>query len=147
MGGIIMPDVRNCRRCRRIFNYIVGPPICSICKEQDEVDFKRVKEYLFKNPGATLSEVSIVLEISVGKIKSYLKEERLEIIGNESNMVLECESCGKAIRTGRLCDGCSAGLSRDFKSTASQLSSSISATEAANKKTICMRYLNKDQKR
>jgi flagellar operon protein (TIGR03826 family) len=142
-----MPDVRNCRRCGRIYNYIGGPPICQICKELDEIDFKNVKEYLYKNPGATLSEVSTVLEISVEKIKTYLKEGRLEIIGTESNMVLECESCGKAIRTGRLCDRCSAGLSRDFKSTASQLSSSISATDAANKKTIGMRYLNKDEKK
>lgn len=142
-----MPDVRNCRRCGKIYNYIGGPPICAVCKDQDEVDFKNVKEYLYKNPGATLSEVSTVLEISVEKIRTYLKDGRLEIIGTDSNMVLECETCGKAIRTGRFCDGCSAGLSKDLRSTASKMSSSMSAAEAANKKTIGMRYLNKDEKK
>lgn len=142
-----MPDVRNCRRCGKIYNYIGGPPICPTCKDLDEVDFKNVKEYLYKNPGATLSEVSTVLDISIEKIKTYLKDGRLEIIGNESNMVLECETCGKSIRTGRFCDGCSAGLSKDFKSTASQMSSSMSAAEAANRKAIGMRYLNKDVKK
>jgi flagellar operon protein (TIGR03826 family) len=142
-----MPDVRNCRRCGRIYNYIGGAPICQLCKEQDEVDFKNVKEYLYKNPGATLSEVSTVLEISVEKIKGYLKEGRLEIINNEGNMVLECETCGKAIRTGRYCESCSSGLSKDLRSTASQMNSSMSALDAASKKAIGMRYLNKDEKK
>lgn len=142
-----MPDVRNCRRCGKIYNYIGGPPICPVCKDQDEVDFKNVKEYLYKNPGATMSEISTVLEISVEKIKTYLKDGRLEIINNEGNMILECESCGKAIKTGRFCNECSSGLSKDLRSTASQISSSISAAEAAAKKAIGMRYLNKDEKK
>ncbi|MCX8129899.1 MAG: MerR family transcriptional regulator [Clostridia bacterium] len=141
-----MPDVRNCRRCGKIYNYIGGAPICPVCREMDEEDFKKVKEYLYKNPGATLSEVSTVLEISVEKIKGYLKEGRLEIINNEGNLVLECESCGKAIKTGRFCDECSKGLAKDFQSTASQMSSSASQAEAA-KKSIGMRYLNKDIKK
>lgn len=140
-----MPDVRNCRRCGKIYNYIGGAPICPVCKEADEADFRRVKEYLYKNPGATMSEVSTVLEISVERIKGYLKEGRLEIVSNEGNMVLECESCGKAIRTGRFCDECSKGLARDLHSTASQLSASVSQSESA-KKAIGMRYLNKDIK-
>ena len=142
-----MPDVRNCRRCGRIYNYIGGPPICPVCKEQDEEDFKRVKEYLYKNPGASMSELSTVLEISVEKIKLYLKDGRLEIINNEGNMVLECESCGKAIKSGRLCEECSRGFANEFKSTASQISSSLSEAEAAKTKAIGMRYLNKDGKK
>jgi flagellar operon protein (TIGR03826 family) len=142
-----MPDVRNCRRCGKIYNYIGGQPICQICKDQDEGDFKRVKEYLYQNPGATLSEVSTVLEVSVEKIKAYLKDGRLEIVGSDSNMVLECETCGKSIKTGRYCNDCSSGLSKDLRSTASQMSSSMSAAEAAAKKVIGMRYLNKDEKK
>ena len=142
-----MPDVRNCRRCGKIYNYIGGIPICPVCKDEDEVHFKSVKEYLYKNPGATLSEVSTVLDISVEKIKGYLKEGRLEIVSNEGNMILECETCGKAIRTGRFCNECSSGLAKDMKSTASQMSSSIAQAEATNKKSIGMRYLNKDEKK
>ncbi len=141
-----MPDVRNCKRCGKIYNYIGGPPICPICKEQDEADFKRVKDYLYKNPGVTLSEVSTVLGISVERIKMYLKEGRLEIINDEGNMILECESCGKAIKTGRLCNDCATGLSREFKSTASKLNDKVSQAEADAKRAIAMRYLNKDAK-
>ncbi len=140
-----MPDVRNCRRCGKIFNYIGGIPICPTCKEADEEDFKRVKEYLYKNPGATLSEVSSALDVSVEKIKAYLKEGRLEIIGNDGNMILECEVCGKAIRTGRFCDECSKDLTNELRTTAGEISASLSKSESA-KKAIGMRYLNKDIK-
>ncbi len=144
-----MPDVRNCRRCGRIYNYIGGIPICSTCKEQDEEDFKRVKQYLYDNPGASLTEVSTVLEISVEKIRIYLKDGRLEIINNEGNMILECESCGRAIKTGRFCDSCIQGLHKDLKQVASQMSSSVSRTQNTEKKSsgVGMRYLNKDLKK
>lgn len=140
-----MPDVRNCRRCGHIFNYIGGPPICPACKANDEEDFKKVKAYLWDNPGATLSEVSTVLEISVEKVRGFLKEGRLEIINSEGNMILECEKCGKAIKSGRLCEECTRGLTNDLRSTASQLSSEVSHSQGTTK-TIAMRYLNKDGK-
>jgi flagellar operon protein (TIGR03826 family) len=145
-GGICMPDVRNCRRCGKIYNYIGGAPICPLCREADEENFKRVKEYLYKNPGATMSEVSTILDISVERIKAYLKEGRLEIINNEGNLILECESCGKAIKTGRFCDDCSNGLIKGLRSTASKMNVGPSGADAS-KKAIGMRYLNKDIKK
>ena len=86
-----MPDVRNCKRCGRIYNYLGGIPICPICKDEDEKDFQRVKKYLYENPKATMSEVASNLEISIEKIKRFLKKdwkllEMMLIVG------LECES-------------------------------------------------------
>ncbi len=141
-----MPDVRNCRRCGKVFNYIGGPPICPSCVEQDEKDFKLVKEYLYKNPGASMSEVSTALEISSEKITRYLREGRLEIVGDDGNLVLQCENCGKSIRTGRLCAECAGNLTKDFKSTASQMNESVRENENP-KKSIEIRFLNKNEKR
>ena len=140
-----MPDVRNCKRCNRIYNYIGGAQICPSCKDLDEIDFKRIKEYLYENSGASLSEVSTVLDISVEKIKGFLKDGRLEIVGNEGNMALQCESCGTAIKTGRLCNECAKELQREFKITARQMGKSISDAENT-KKAVGMRYLNKDDR-
>jgi flagellar operon protein (TIGR03826 family) len=146
LGGIQMPEARNCRRCGKLYNYIGGQPICPDCKDKDEVDFKRVKEYLYQNPGATMSEVSTVLEVSVDKIKKYLKDGKLEIMGDDGNFILECESCGKSIRTGRHCDGCSRDLERNLKSTARQMDQHLSKSEA-ERKGIGLRYLCKDEKK
>jgi flagellar operon protein (TIGR03826 family) len=137
-----MPDVRNCRRCGRIYNYIGGAPICAECKQLDEEDFQRVKKYLYENPGASLSQVSNVLEISVQKIKTFLKEGRLEIVGEEGNMILSCEKCGKSIRTGRFCDECERELARDLQDTARKMNDSLSS--ASSRRRSDLRYLHKD---
>ncbi|OPZ92906.1 MAG: hypothetical protein BWY74_01361 [Firmicutes bacterium ADurb.Bin419] len=138
-----MPDIRNCRRCKRLFNYIGGAPICHDCKQQDEVDYKRVKEYLYDHPKASIIEVSQELEVSVQQIKMYLKEGRLEIVGNDGNMILECERCGKSITTGRLCNDCSKEVSNDIKSTTNQMSKAVPTEDETTKRSNGMRYLNK----
>jgi flagellar operon protein (TIGR03826 family) len=136
-----MADVRNCKRCRKIFQYTGGQPICPDCKTLDEQTFKKVKDYIYSNPGVTLSEVSTVLDISVERIKGYLRDGRLEIVGGESNMFLECEKCGKSIKTGRFCDSCTNGITSDLRNEAQKLSSSDSTTSKSNS----IKYHTKDE--
>jgi flagellar operon protein (TIGR03826 family) len=136
-----MPDLRNCRRCGRMYNYLGGPPICIDCKNADEEVFKKVKDYLYDNPGATLSQVAMDLDVSVEKIKMFLKEGRLEIT-DDSNIVLECERCGKSIKTGRFCKECQNQVSDDLERTSKSIpQSDISDLSRGN--AIGMRYLNK----
>lgn len=51
-------NVRNCRKCGRVFNYVVGPVICQQCKEELEKKFQEVKNYVRENPGANIMEAS-----------------------------------------------------------------------------------------
>ena len=139
-----MPDVRNCKKCGKIFNYIGGAPVCHVCRQLDEEDFKRVKEYLYENTGAALSVISNELNISVEKIRRFLKDGRLEIVGQDGNMFLDCESCGKSIKTGRLCDECEKNLASDLKTTAGQINQDILKSTAT--KDGGLRYLNKFDK-
>ena len=44
-------DVRTCRRCKRLFNYITGPVICPGCREEVEKEFQIVKKYIEENRG------------------------------------------------------------------------------------------------
>lgn len=142
-----MSDVRNCRKCGKIFTYMGGSPICPACKQLDEEDFKRIKEFLYNNPGASLNHVSSELDISVEKIKRFLKDGRLEIVSEEGNMFLECESCGKAIKSGRLCGECEMDLASNLKSTANQMKSELDGMSESARKAIGMRYLNKEDGR
>lgn len=139
-----MPDVRNCRKCGKIFNYIGGAPICPACREKDEEDFQRVKKYLYENPGASLTQVSTELEISVEMIKRFLREGRLEIANDEGNLVLECENCGRSIKTGRFCPDCERNLASGFKSAASQMKLDLDSRSTSERKSLGMRYLNKE---
>jgi flagellar operon protein (TIGR03826 family) len=137
-----MPDIRNCRKCGKIYNYLGGPPICSVCRQEEEEDFQRVKKYLYENPGASMTQVSTELDISIEKIKRFLKEGRLEIAGDDGNLVLECENCGKSIKSGRYCAECERMLAASFKSAADQMR--IGLNQQLKEKSFGMRYLNKE---
>lgn len=98
-------DVRNCRNCGRMFNYLGGPSICPVCKSKEEDDFQKVKEYIRENPGAQMAEIAEVNEVSVQQIQQWVREERLEF-SKDSQISLNCEKCGEPIRTGRFCEKC-----------------------------------------
>lgn len=139
-----MPDVRNCRKCGKIFTYAGGNLICQPCRQADEEDFKKIKNYLYDNPRASLTQISADIEISVEKIKRFLKDGRLEILSDEGNLFLECEGCGKSIKSGRFCPGCENGLANNLKAAASQMKSEMQSSVDDSRKGIGMRYLNKE---
>ncbi len=98
-------DVRNCRNCGKLFNYLGGTPICPSCQQALEEKFEQVKEYVYDNPNANIQKVADDNDVSVPQIKQWIREERLEF--SESSAVgLACEKCGAMIRTGRFCPRC-----------------------------------------
>lgn len=98
-------DVRNCRNCKRLFNYLGGTPICPECEKELEEKFHIVKEYVRSNPKVAIATVAEENGVSVKQIKQWVREERLEFSA-DSQIGLECESCGTLIRTGRFCEAC-----------------------------------------
>lgn len=108
-------EVKNCKSCGRIFNYLSGPPLCPSCLKDLDVKFNEVKEYIYEHPRVGVQEVSDVCEVSVSQIRQWVREERLAF-AEDSMIGLDCESCGTTIRTGRYCKGCKAELAQGFKS-------------------------------
>lgn len=109
-----MPELRNCLRCGKLFAYSCSP-ICNNCLSIEEEEFKLVKEYVYDNPGAIIPEVSDATGVSIDKIMRFLREERLEISSENNNLVLECESCGKPIKSGKYCEQCKINIANDMK--------------------------------
>lgn len=113
-------EVKSCKKCGKIFQYIVGVPLCPRCKKDEEELFQVVKAYLRKNVGATMEEVCRETGASVKMLERYLREGRLEVMPG-SPITLSCEQCGAKIRTGRMCDKCRAKLSSDLGSAAKSI--------------------------
>lgn len=107
-------NVRNCRNCGRIFNYVVGPILCPACREKMEEKFQEVKEYIREHKGVGIMEVSEACDVDAAQIRQWLREERLEVT-EDSAIYLVCESCGASIRTGRFCEKCKNDVTRGFK--------------------------------
>ena len=97
-------DVRNCRGCGKLFNYISGPFICPACREKLEEKFQEVKKYIQENKGVTVAMVAEACDIDSNQIRQWIREERLEFASGASE--ISCEKCGKAISSGRFCDAC-----------------------------------------
>ncbi len=131
-------DIRNCKRCGKIYNYD-GFNICRNCRRDDEVDFKKVRDYIYEYPGANISEVNAETKVDVDKIITFLKEGRLEI-AEGGNLILECEKCGVSIRSGRFCDKCTLELEREFGGV---IDSAKSKNEDIPKKEAKFRYINR----
>ena len=62
-------EVRNCKGCGRLFNYLQGQPLCPACVADLEEKFQQVKMFLRENPNATLKVVSEENDVYVKQIK------------------------------------------------------------------------------
>lgn len=144
--GVDIMEPRNCKRCGKMYAYAGGIPICEKCKQKDEDDFQNVKKYIYENRGASMKDVSEACEVSVEKITRFLREGRLEI-REDTNIILECENCGQAIRSGKFCVECSKRLEKDLNRASESAQQSMKEKlggddESGTKKTGAgMRYL------
>lgn len=106
-------EVKNCRECGRLFNYIGGPKLCPACRDELEKKFTQVKEYIQEHRSAQMQQISDDNEVSIQQIKQWVREERLTFT-EDSMMGVDCEGCGKSIKTGRFCDSCKTEMARGF---------------------------------
>lgn len=96
---------RECVRCHRIYDKVAFEEVCPVCFHIEEFEFRRIKEYLSLHLGASSSEVMREINVSLKSIRRYLKEDRLEIVGDNKGFI-KCELCGRPLNSGRFCEGC-----------------------------------------
>ena len=107
-------NVRSCKICKRLFNYLSGPVYCPVCKDKMEEKFQEVKAFIQDNPGVHIQEVADTCEVETAQIRQWLREERLELTEG-SPLMLSCDGCGAPIRSGRYCDKCKAKVTNGFQ--------------------------------
>ena len=107
-------NVRNCRNCGKIFNYLSGTLICPGCKDALEAKFQEVKEYVSNHRGAGIAEVAEACDVDAAQIRQWLRDDRLEVT-EDSAIFLTCESCGAPIRSGRYCEKCQTAVTKGFR--------------------------------
>lgn len=140
-------DVRNCVKCNKLFNYIAGPVICADCRKSLEDKFKEVKLFIRKNPHVSLSEVSEECSVDIRQIRQWVREERLSF-SEDSAIGIECEVCGKTIKTGRFCNECKTAVMNNLGSAYPKQENKESKEEVSHEKkdtSSKMRFLNKDK--
>ena len=137
-------NVKNCRKCRRIFNYVMGPILCQKCREAEEEKFQEVKKYVQENRRCGMQEVSEACDVSLNQIQQWLREERL-VLSDDSPMGIGCEKCGRMIKSGRFCPDCVNQMTNAFQSvsTPKQMRGTYAAPKKDTRDGARMRFLDK----
>ena len=108
-------NVRNCRYCRKLFNHVIGPPICPQCREEKEKKFQEVKKYIQDHRVAAINQVAEECDVEINQINQWIREERLQF-AEDSPIRVSCEKCGEMIRAGTFCDKCKAAMADNLGS-------------------------------
>lgn len=135
-------EVKNCKGCGRLFNYMRGPQLCPACMDDLESKFQDVKEYLRLHPKAPLKEISEENDVSVKQIKQWVREERLSFT-EDSQITMECELCGAKILTGRFCKKCKTNLQNGFNDSIRKPTGTIAQPQKKERTKDRMRFLDK----
>jgi flagellar operon protein (TIGR03826 family) len=105
-------EVRNCKSCGRLYNYIGGSyrNLCPDCINKIEDKFIEVKDYIQDHKNATMPEISSECDVRIEQIEHWIREERL-YFSDDSPIGIACESCGVTIKSGRFCPACKTKMS------------------------------------
>lgn len=105
-------NVKNCKRCSKMFSVKTSDYLCDACIEQLEEEFRRIKEHLNVNPNDTLQSVSDATGVSKKQLLTWLREGRLEATpGMEQD--LSCRVCGNPVVKGHMCKNCAESVGQE----------------------------------
>jgi len=107
-------NLKNCKRCGKMFSYAFGPMVCPSCLGEEEELFQRAKKYVQDHPGCDMKELSAEIEVDAKQIREWIREERLQF-ADDSCITIQCEKCGASIRSGRFCDKCKSEMSNGLQ--------------------------------
>ncbi len=135
-------NVKNCKRCGKIFNYLAGPQICPLCREALEDKFQEVKAYIYEHKDtANITTVAEACDVDVNQIRQWVREERLAF-GEQSVLGIECEVCGTMIKTGRFCEKCKNDITRGLIDAAGLNKKAEPEKKASHREAARMRFLD-----
>ena len=67
-------NVRNCKKCGKLFNYMSGMPICPACKDAAEKQFQGVKKFIRENPRADIKDIVEECGVERMQIQQWIRE-------------------------------------------------------------------------
>lgn len=109
-----LPELDNCKICRRLF-LKDHTDYCLNCYKEIEQEFDRVIKFLKReqNREATVERVSESTDVSVKRIINFIRDGRI-YAADFPNLYYQCAYCGKPIKKEILCNSCFEELSSDI---------------------------------
>lgn len=135
-------EVRNCKNCGRLFNYIGGSyfNLCPECIDELEKVFQEVKKHVEENPGTTINEITEIFNISSRQVEKWIRDERL-VFADDSPIGIPCEKCGITIKSGKYCSNCLNEMGTQMRNLYRAVTEPTKKLSSGNK----MRFLDNKQ--
>ena len=134
-------NVKNCRKCGRLFQYIGGPQMCPACREEMEKKFQEVKKYIMEHRDTSLRTVAEECDVDENQIRQWVREERL-VLENGVDAGVTCEVCGTPISSGRFCENCKKSMINDLTAAGRRPEAPVQKTPDRRDNSNRMRFLN-----
>ncbi|MCR5675375.1 MAG: hypothetical protein K6G16_06680 [Lachnospiraceae bacterium] len=84
---------------------------CPRCGTEYLSDFGKIRKFLDDMGPSTIRQISLATGVPAATISAYLDDSKVEIA--ESSLVfLQCERCGIALKSGKICYACSQTIDR-----------------------------------
>jgi predicted amidophosphoribosyltransferase len=112
-------DARQCKRCKKLFQY-AGKPICRKCEKELDEQFAEVRDYIYANPNSNIEEVCEATGVESAVVHGWIIDGRL-LLSIDSPIALKCAQCGSPIISGTKCDICLGKLRNTFQAAAESM--------------------------
>jgi flagellar operon protein (TIGR03826 family) len=106
-------NLGNCPICGKLFAMNFRD-ICPECSKVIENEYQLCSDFLRKNRGATMTELSEVTGVTTRQITKFIREGRISVI-DAPNLSYPCEVCGTTyIQEGNMCPACRTRLTNEL---------------------------------
>jgi sarcosine oxidase delta subunit len=75
--GVTFMSYTNCPICGKLFNKQGFYEVCEGCFAQNEIDFDKVRDYLYRYSNKNIMEVAAETGVSIEKIREFIRQGRL----------------------------------------------------------------------
>ncbi len=132
----------NCVKCGTLFSR-TNNPMCPQCTQKEEAAFQQAVRWLRENPGQNVAAMSKATGIEEADILRWIRQKRLSM--REVLASVKCNSCGRPIQSGTLCDRCKLRMSYEVNEELKTLKQQAEAQNLALKKG--MHYKPEERRR
>ncbi len=111
-----MGELANCAKCGKVYVKTGIRELCYDCFREEEEAFEKVRRFINKreNRTASMKEISEGTGVPEELVLKFIKQGRLNI-ARLPNVGYPCESCGRTIRTGKICERCARRISKELE--------------------------------
>lgn len=104
--------LKNCEKCGKVFDSEGDEALCSECYLEDKKELKKVKDYLNRDPLASIMDVCNKTGVPQAQILRFIKDGNLKIRGPLEGF--KCRLCGRPVSKGTICDECRGKIEKGF---------------------------------